>query len=203
MTLGGWAQRKGEVDRRVCVSSRAKFWSNKNSIAATCIHEVAHRLVYDFEIEELEGRFMDGHGPIFFLTLATLYKRVDLELKSESPMSHYLDIYCLQDQPSAFENWQMHDWLPAVMRWALMHSQELAESLHPAEQIPSVAAKLWVEYAQQCNQKKDAFQALQDKTEALELEVKELTQSCTQYAIGGLLSVILVTVIFTCITFFH
>lgn len=147
------------TDERVCVTSRAKYWS-KNGLRHIIIHEISHRIVMNYECEM--GFKTDAHGPIFFLTFAALLARVDTTDGKESDTYSALNglgLYDFQDCPKLFDGLPRCEWAPQILGWALSHVDALSKSNIPAEGLASAAAKKWVDFHNSIEKKKAVIDA--------------------------------------------
>lgn len=137
MTHAGSARRK-EDDKRVCIAGRCIFWT-KRSLINTYLHEVTHRLCMQAESEGLDAVL--SHGPVFLLVLMTLFKRVE---KAGVVLFDSICLYDFQDRPEVLGS------EPAsraeVLRFALLHFDDLSSSELAAEMLPGAALKLWQEH---------------------------------------------------------
>ncbi len=130
-------------DSRICISSRAIFWT-KSKFINTYLHEVTHRLIFDFE--KILGKELDGHGPVFFLVLTALCKRHDQSTATNCTIFHLLNLYDFEDRPVEFKDADEALWRAHVLEFALGHADDLAKSKCPAEQLAKQANLLWKEY---------------------------------------------------------
>jgi hypothetical protein len=86
--------------------------------------------------------------------LATLLKRIDDDSQNSEKLFLKLDLYDFQDQPKLLSQFQEHEWMAAVLGWALRHAPGLANSKIPAEELPTAALELWVKDGRQMKSQK-------------------------------------------------
>lgn len=187
---------------RICLSNRAVFWSAE-SLISTTIHEYCHRLVMEFDTKSKVA--IRNHGPVFFLVLMTLFKRIDLSNGTKYVST--LSLYDFQDEPDDAADinsvWSVA-WRPAVLDWALSKCDGLARSNVCAEDLPEAVYRRWLEFLEDCSQKdKSAVSAaveaqdLKQHAENLKAEISNLQMQRSLF-----ISFLLITIFFSfCLAF--
>lgn len=145
MKADGLARRAG--DRAVCLSTHALFWT-RLQLCETLIHEYAHRLIFEWELET--GGDVKGHGPEFLLVLLALYRRVDLSDAHCHELVSQVNLYDFGDPPHCFVELAEDKWRGLVLAWAMEHCEALAKSPAPAEDLPAMAAARFEILIQRC-----------------------------------------------------
>lgn len=138
---------KSKRDSAICISSKAVFWTQVE-LCEIVLHEFAHMLV--FRWEDKTGHDVDTHGPIFFLVLLALYRRVDRSKSLSHEMVLRASLYDFADLPASFRVLEEYQSRGMVIRWAMEHYDDLAMSTLPAEQLPALAWERWEKLLAQC-----------------------------------------------------
>ena len=126
---GGWCASPSDPsyssDGRVCITSRAIFWSKRQVIAVT-LHELAHRLL---DVHEKQG-----HNAAFFCLLTVLYQRVDDAGAGAGSSQLTLEsgLYDVQDLPPPLADTPDRG-LGRAISWATQQAAGLAPSRLGAE----------------------------------------------------------------------
>lgn len=129
-----WVQdREYAPDGRLCMSSKIIFW-RAESIAATYLHESAHRL--------LECQEVPAHGAEFLCLNAILLIRAADHF--DRPSIEKLSLYDFADKPSELESTEF--WQGEVLNWALSTAHELAATEAPAVELAAVVCSRWQQH---------------------------------------------------------
>ena len=164
----GWCAGQNEApDRRIALSKKICFWSAEN-IVSVYLHESAHRL--------LEDREVDTHGPEFFCLNAILLIRSAALFRLNWLFK--LDFYDYSDCPLDLQD--EPNWRGIVVGWSLPTAAELAATDASAEQLADIVCKRWQQFLQERqNARAQAAQQVvaARKNAALQLQKIESLQS--------------------------
>lgn len=128
-----WVQdREYAPDGRLCMSSKIIFW-RAESIAATYLHEAAHRL--------LECQEVPAHGAEFLCLNAILLIRA-ADHFDRNPIEK-LGLYDFSDRPIELES---EFWQGEVLAWALKTAHELAPTETPAIELAAIVCDRWQQH---------------------------------------------------------